>query len=265
MTDRNEEGRRTRASHLRWIPVAEMKVNPRAQRDFKEAQAEKYAADFDLEALGFPVVNLRDGSFYIVDGQHRVAALKMIGWGDQKIQCECYEGLTEAEEAELFLRRDERRAVSRFERFGIALTAERADQSDIDRIVRSNNLCISREKVPGAIGAIATLERVYRRGGPAVLGRTLRIIRDSFGDSGFETNVIDGIGLLCQRYNGQLDDKTAVDKLGKVSGGVNGLLGLAENTRRQTGNSKSHCVAATAVELINRGSARTQKLPSWWK
>jgi hypothetical protein len=48
-----------------------------------------------------------------------------------------------------------------------------------------------------------------------------------------------------------------------MHGGVNGLLGRAEQIRRQTGNPKNHCVAAAAVEAINRGRGG-KKLPSWW-
>lgn len=117
MTGTKDEHKKQRASHLRWVPIAEMKVSPKAQREFRKPHAEKFAADFDLEALGFPVVNIRDGHYWIVDGQHRVEALKMMGWADQQIQCECYEGMTEAEEADLFLRRDDRRAITSFDKF----------------------------------------------------------------------------------------------------------------------------------------------------
>ena len=82
-----------RESHLRWVPIKEMRSSPAAQRKYRRTHAATYAADFHLEALGYPVLSLRDGIFFIVDGQHRIKALEMIGWGDQQIQCEVYEGL----------------------------------------------------------------------------------------------------------------------------------------------------------------------------
>jgi hypothetical protein len=90
---------------------------------------------------------------------------------------------------------------------------------------------------------------VYRLG-PSPLARGLRIIRDAYGDAGFDAAVIDGMGHLCQRYNGQLDDGVAIDRLSSAHGGVSGLLAKAEVLRKQTGNSKSHCVAAAAVDII---------------
>jgi hypothetical protein len=264
MTEHNSSRRKERVAHLRWIAIAEMRVNPRAQRDFRQAHAAEMAANIDLEALGYPVVNRRDGHYYIVDGQHRIAALKMIGWGDQQIQCDCFEDMTEAEEAELFLRRDERKAIGTFDKFRIGMTAEREVELDIDRVVRAQGLCVARAKGSGAISAVGTLKKVYTQAGAATLGRALRIVRDAYGDAGLEAPVIMGIGLLCQRYNGTLDDDAAVQRLSNMHAGVSGLLGKAGQIRRSTGNQLGTCVAAAAVEVINAGRGG-KKLPPWWK
>lgn len=253
-----------RGARLRWVPIAQMKVNPLAQREMNQARVDRMAADFDLEALGTPVVSLRDDHAFIIDGQHRIEALKQMGWGDQQIQCETYEGLTEADEAELFLKKNDYLAVNAMSKFRSGITAGRPEECDIDRIVRSAGLVVSADSIPGAIRAVGTLRKVYARSGPSTLGRTLRIIRDAYGDPGLEAVVIDGIGLLCARYNGDLNDEEAIKKLASAHGGVNGLLGKAENLRRQTGNQKGHCVAAAAVELINRGRGG-KKLPGWWR
>ena len=79
-----------RASRLRWVRLGDMRVSPKAQREFRKAHAESLAANFDLEAIGFPVVSLRGGDYWIIDGQHRIAALKLNGFDDDDlIQCEC--------------------------------------------------------------------------------------------------------------------------------------------------------------------------------
>lgn len=265
MSESNSQGRKARISHLRWILIADLRVNPRAQRDFRPEKAAEIAADLDLEALGYPVVNHRGDHYYIVDGQHRVAALKMVGWGDQRIQCDCLEDLTEAEEAELFLRRDKRTSISTFDKFRISITAEREVEIDIDRIVRAQGLTVSRAKTTsGSVAAVGTLRKVYAQAGPAVLGRALRIIRDAYGDGGLEAPVIHGIGLLCQRYNTALDDAATVRRLSNAHGGVNGLLSKAENLRIRTGNQRAQCVAAAAVDIINAGRGG-KKLPSWFR
>lgn len=264
MANATGKNRVEREARLKWVPISLMKVSPLAQREANQARIDHLVANFDLEQLGTPTVNEREHAFYIIDGQHRVAACEAIGWGDQQIQCWSYVGLTEEEEAEKFLQLNDTLTVNALAKFRVGVRAGRDEECDIDRIVRAQGLCVSADQVPGAVRAVGTLRRIYVRSDGKTLARTLGIVRDAYGDSGMEAAVIDGIGLLCQRYNGQLEVPVAVERLGKVNGGVNGLLGDAEKLRRATGNQKGHCVAAAAVDIINRGRGG-KKLPSWWR
>lgn len=259
------ESKRSRASSLRWVPIAETRVSPRAQRDFSKAHAEEYAADFDLEALGYPVVSLRGDHYWIVDGQHRIAALKLIGWGDQSIECECYEGLTEEGEADLYLRRARRRGTKKFDEFRIAVAAQRGTQCQIERIVQREGLKISAGQDDGAISAVGALETIYGYG-TETFTRALRILRDSFvGDSAaFRAHLIKGMGLVCQRYDGVLDDERAVQRLSALSGGTIALTRRADALKLKTGHRRPDCVAAAIVDTINSGKGGS-KLESWWR
>lgn len=256
-----------RVAHLRWVPLSKIKVNPLAQRELNQGRVDKLVAEFDPEQLGAPTVNFRDEHYFMIDGQHRTAALKeWLGtdWESQHMQCWTYEGLTEEEEADVFLKLNDTLAVNAFAKFRVGLQAGRPDETDVDRIVRANGLRVSQDKGNGAISAVGTLVKVYRRAGGPSLGRTLRVIRDAYGDAGLESIVVDGLGLLCHRYNGELDDDRLVQRLSNAHAGVNGLLNKAEVLRQSTGNPKAHCVAAAAVDIYNaqRGG---KKLPSWWR
>lgn len=264
MSQPSGKNRVEREARLRWEPIGLMRVSPLAQRDLNKARVDHLVANFDLEQIGTPTVNRRNGGLYIIDGQHRVEALREIGWGDQQIQCWVYEGLSEQDEAEKFLQLNDTLTVNAYAKFRVGVRAGREDECVIDGIVQREGLCVSQDKIPGAISAVGTLRKVYVRSDAATLARTLGMIRDAYGDSGLEAAVIDGIGLLCQRYNGELDVPVAIERLGKVHGGVNGLLGNAEKLRLQTGNLRGHCVAAAAVTIINRGRGG-KKLPPWWR
>ncbi len=252
-----------REAKLAWVPIPLMRFSERAQRDYQQSRVDKLVAAFSLEQLGTPTVNLRGGVWFVIDGQHRIGALRDIGYGDQQVQCWTYEGMTEAEEAEMFLRLNDVLSVSAFAKFKVGVTAGRDEECDIDAIVRSAGLHIAQGGGYGAVAAVGTLRRVYQRG-PGCLARTLCIIRDSFGDPGMESVVIDGIGLLCDRYNGELTDERAIKGLSAARGGLKGLLGKAEILRQATHSPRAHCVAAAAVELINHGRGG-KKLPSWWR
>lgn len=265
MTTDTKATRVERQARLRWIPLEKMHVSSLAQRDLNRARVDRIAASFDCEQIGTPTVNERDNKFYVIDGQHRIEALRDIGWGDQQIQCWTYVGLTEEEEAEKFLKLNDVLAVNAFAKFRVGVRAGRVAECDIDRIVRAQGLVVTQDRsIDGAIAAVGTLTRIYHRAGAAVLARTLRIIRDAYGSPGLEAAVLDGVGLVCGRYNGDLQDELAVLKLSGVKGGVNGLLGRAEQVRRSTGQPRNHSVAAAAVEIINAGRGG-QKLASWWR
>lgn len=251
-------------SHLRWVAVADMVTSSVAQRELKQYRVDQIVAHYDEDKIGTPILSHRDGDYYVVDGQHRVEATRVARGEHSQIQCRVYEGLDESAEAELFLRFNDTLTVSAFDKFLVSVEAKRQEESDVNRIVKGQGLVISRDNIPGGIRAVGTLSKVYDRDGAVALRTALGIIRDAFGDSGFEAPVINGMGLLVARYHAELDVPTVVTRLSKVNGGVKGLLGKAEVLRRQTGGTKAHCVAAAVVDVINTGRGG-RKLPSWWK
>lgn len=253
-----------RRSHLEWVPIAEMRVPPTGQREFRPPAMSRIARDFDPDKLGYPLVNRRDGVYWIIDGQHRVAALKAMGWGDQQVQCEVFRDLTDAEAAEAFLGRQNRTNVRSLDEFRVAVEAERPRECDIDRVVRAQGLRIAAHRsTEGAVSCVSVLGRLYDRGGAAQLGRALRVTRDAFGTPGMGASVIEGVGLVCIRYQANLDEAAAAAKLGGRMGGVNDLLNRAGVLRKQTGRPVAHCVAAAVVDILNSGKGG-RKLTDWW-
>lgn len=256
-----------RASKVHPVPIAKMRVPPElvTQRPFRKAHGDYLAANLDLNKLGFPIVNHRDGNFWVLDGQHRVHALRENGFANEVLDCEVYENLTDAEMADIFLGRDDRKSVDPFSKFHIACTAGRKRETDIRRTVETQGLKVSKQRGEDCVGAVGALGRVYDRDGAVVLGQALRTIKHAYaGDpDAFDQHVIDGVALVFNRYNGQTNEKELAARLGDSAHGVRGLLRRAEAVRTKTGNQKSQCVAAVAVEIYNKGGGK--KLPSWWK
>lgn len=269
MAKRKTTNRIQREGVVKDVPILKMHISSRhAQREkINQARVDYLVSRFDFDKLGTPTLSHRDGEYYIIDGQHRIEAVKRV-IGDitmkDTLTCVVYDDLSEAEEAEKFLSMNDVLNVNVFDKFRVAVAAGRPDEVHIQKIVEGAQLCISRDKIPDSLSCVGTLRRVYLRSDGHTLARTLRIIRDAYGEAGFSSLVVDGIGHLCQRYNGVLDEDRATARLGNSRGGVNGLLNKAEVLHKQTGNAKAHCVAAASVDIINAGRGGN-KLPSWWK
>lgn len=255
-------------SKIQLVQLSLMTVSDRIQRELKEHRVEHLLAKFDLDHFGLPVLNHRDGKFFIIDGQHRIAALKRwlgTGWAEQQVECRSYESLTEVEEAEMFLRLNDALPVGAFDKFKTSITAHHIEELHISELLAAEGLSISKRKSSGAITAVKTLRNIYAAHGSPILGKTLRTLRDAFGDSGFEAVVMSGISQLYRRYS-ELDERLVMVRIRDMHGGVKGLLSQANVLHKQTGNALTSCIAAAAVEVINQGQGRgSQKLISWWK
>lgn len=259
-----------RISKIRPVPIASMRIPPAlvTQRQFRRAHGDSLAADLDLNKLGLLIINHRDGIYWVLDGQHRLYALKSNGFNEgYDIECEVYENLSDAEMADIFLGRDARRAVSPYDKFHVACTAGYARESDIRRTVEAQGLKISQTKDDGCIGAIAALGTVYDSAGSVVLGQVLRTIKNAYaGDTyAFDSQVIKGLGLVFNRYDGKTNERDLAARLSTTPQGVRGLLRRAESQRERTGNQKAQCVAAAVVEIHNKGAKAKERLTSWWK
>lgn len=250
-----------RNGHLRWVKVADVHINPRAQREYRPGWAAQIAADFDPDRFTPPLINLRHGKHYCFDGQHRFGAMRLMGWDDQEVQCWVYVDLTEAQEADLFLWHNNRKAIGSFEKFQVGVTAERTDEVDIDRIVRACGLKVAVGAENG-ISATTALRKVYAHG-PQTLQRTLRMVHNAYGDDGLKGDVIEGIGRLCARWNGQLNDAEATAKLQTVRGGLGALNTKAAFLKKSLSKPMPECYAGAATEIINGGKGG-KKLPNWW-
>lgn len=258
-------------SKIRPVPIGQMRIPPAlvTQREFRKAHGDRIAADLDLNKLGYPIINHRDGIYWVVDGQHRIYALKENGFGDKDVlDCEVYEGLTDAETADIFLGRDARKPIPLYDKFHVSCTAGRKRERDIQRAVEANGQKIGRNRSDG-ISAVGALGTVYDRSGDVVLGQVVRAINVGFGGDpmAFDRAVIEGLGLVFNRYNGRTNEKDLGARLSDLRQGARELLRKAEAIRVRTGNQKKQCVAAAVVDIYNRGKAPRDphRLPAWWK
>ncbi len=120
-----------------------------------------------------PVVSLRDdGLYYVVDGQHRIRALQQAGHNEKQILCEVQEGLTEKEEAALFLKLNNgRKAVAAYDKWKAELVARDPSALEIQKIVSAAGLRVTKAPGKNNICAVNALRSVHhsKKNLPSVL------------------------------------------------------------------------------------------------
>lgn len=86
-----------------YLPISVMHVDHHYQRPADPRWVTTIARNFDPDLLDVFKVNLRsDGTYWLINGQHRLRALRAKEMHDAVVCCDLYTGLTVAEEAKLF-------------------------------------------------------------------------------------------------------------------------------------------------------------------
>lgn len=161
---------------IRLLPLGALQVGG-YQRPTNTAQVEKIAAHFDEAKLGLPIVSARDGQYHLLDGAHRVAALRKIGY--THALCNVLSGLTYRDEAEYFRTQNQNtRQLTKYNLFKAGLESGDELCVEIDRITRANGFAVGMSfrsfNNISAIYALTTVCTVY---GYGTLDETLKLLR----------------------------------------------------------------------------------------
>lgn len=258
-------------AHTVWLPINTLIIDPTIQRPLDEKRAQRIADGFDADAFGIIHVSQReDGSRIIVDGQHRVAGVRLLGWIDQRVECKVYSGISRAEEARLFVKLNESVKVQPIPKFNARVVANERVAVAIQRILADNHWRVAIGQSPGCFMAVTAAETVYNgdRGrlgsdGPKALALTLRTITEAWGHdpAGANAYIVRGLGLLYTRHP-ELDRAALTRKLSAYPGGPSALIGAAKGLHSFRGGTLPQAVAEVIVELYNK-KRTAGRLPDW--
>src|SRR5579872_6883673 len=185
-------------STTEWLPIDQIAVDRSYQRQPSSSKIGLIAKRFNLYAAGFPVVSLReDGQLILVDGQHRLEAMKKLGIAS--VECAVIRGLTVQQEAEVYTYCNTvRKAPAALDVFRARLVAGDSTAIAIQSAVEKCDLSIqfqSGRRLPNSIWAVTALEDIYKRGREALLEKVLFLATRSWPDdiNALEAKVLLGI------------------------------------------------------------------------
>lgn len=247
---------------LRELSIDSLIIDPKLQRTLDRRRVKKIADDYDPEAVGVLTVSRRaDGTYHIMDGQHRHAAARLVGV--EKLMCRVFTGLSLAEEAKLFRLLNTTAKPTNIDLFKIRVVEGDPVAVDVSRIVGKHGWDVELSNSRAAFAATAAAERVYRQD-PAALEKAVSTVTRAWGHGreSVDNRIVEGVGLFFVRYGNTVDIDELIDKLSRFPGGAGALIGRARGLQNIIGSKVAQSLAEVVVELYNKGR-RTRALPPW--
>ena len=199
----------TKKETVKRLPELELKKIPldhirfaEYQRELKPSKVNKIVRNFVPDVMGIALVSFRNGEFYCIDAQHRVEALKKLGYTE--ILCQVLTGLTYEEECYRFVLLNTGRTqltanqvfhgrVEEKDKEAMALVeAFRKYRFDYNK----NNSA----KDDNLIGAVSKFVKMQKTFGMERVEKVLRIIRNAwYGDkNSVSSAIISGLSTFIQ-------------------------------------------------------------------
>lgn len=250
---------------LEQIRVDQFNIDHSYQRPISPTMVNRIIKAFDSRLFGIVTASRRaDGSYWVLDGQHRIAALIKMGKGNIAVPCEVLTGLSMEDEARVFhLRNANKKTMTPQEKFRGALAAGDERAVRIDRAVRAAGFQVnldSSELNGGLIPATSSLERVDRQYRDGHLETTLGLIRTTWGtDHGPRGNLITGLAYLLYLYRDTLNIKRFVEKLSDLT--LEHVYSMSKKYRESTKVATDIAVCAVLIDRYNHKLHHKNQLP----
>ncbi|HXI15186.1 MAG TPA: DUF6551 family protein [Chloroflexota bacterium] len=282
--ERKEKLRRVRSmagdarDHIdqRFIPLGLLKPSPTAQRDLNEDRALRLAENWVwTKCQALTVVPADDGTYEIIDGQHRWWAAWVTFDKDKELPCDVLVAVPTSDDvakAGHFLDiNTNRRALTGDTVFAKMLLAHRPEALTVVRVLESRGLELltksggRRQARDGEVLAGSTLLRLVREVGEAGLREIVRTLYEGWGisASAYSAHALTGTAQFLSRY--WADPNFRFEQLV-------GLMQRANNTPQAVEarasrflsalNGRRPAAFACAIhEIYNAGRVSIRKLP----
>lgn len=194
------------------------------QRPVNPREVDRLIREWDERLLDPIIVSFRDGKFYVVDGQHRISAMrKMNGGNGVMVSCKVYNGLTYEQEAALCYKLDKakkRLSLSQATN-ALAESGMDAETTEIRQLVENCGFVWALGKSRGKTGEIVTtraLVNAYRLLGGAAFTRMMNLLWDAWqGDPrSLTAAILSGMALFVKTYETEMCDKTFISRLSQA-------------------------------------------------
>lgn len=214
---------------LKRIPIDNIRVDL-YQRVKKSPKVRKMINDFVPDVIGIALVSFRNGEFWCIDGQHRIAAMKALGY--KEVWCQILTGLTYEEECERFnLLNTGRTQLTANQVFHCRVEGKDKFALELVAMFRKYRFDYNKNngtKDDNLIGAVSKFVKMQKNFGMGRVEKVLRILRNAwYGDkNSLSSAIITGLSTFLEE-NPNADEMTLTKALEKVIPNI--LIAQANN------------------------------------
>ena len=188
------------------------------QRGLNHGRVRQITENFDERVANEPKVSARDGGFYVFDGQHTVAARKLLNDGmDLPVLCKVYSGLTAKDEALLFAQQTGFAAkVYPGAKIRALVFAGEKTATAFAEATDSAGLRLSYDQARGKnrIGCVSAAYRLFQSVGDEIYTEALCLIAAAWKGhkDSMRTETIQGVIGFVDMYHDEYDPKRLVSR-----------------------------------------------------
>lgn len=249
-------------SEIRRLKVDQLMVDPAIQRNLDQRRVAKMAAEYDPEAVGVLTVSRRtNGSYHIVDGQHRHAAARAAEGDHAELTCRVFKALGAEDEARLFRWMNNTAKPQAIDLFRVKVVEGDPATVHLNSMITSLGWDINLSSGTHSFAAVTAAERIYRIDPPAV-ELALATITKAWGFDDADGRVFEGLGLIYAKHGSLVDLPAFADRLASFPGGQMAFLGKARGLADLIRATVPRAVAEVGVEVYN-ARRKAKALPAW--
>jgi hypothetical protein len=174
------------------------------QRMLDPRWVQKIVRDFDPHRPwdDIDVNRIPDGRLKVVEGQHRIAVARLMGW--THLWARVHTNLSVEDQARIYNTNAGRKNLTAGDRFRGALYEGKTEEIMVDLIVRRAGFRVNMDNGAtshGQIPAVGTLLQILNRYREGTLEAVLRLVADAYGTgTGPKTEVLGALAAFLARY-----------------------------------------------------------------
>jgi len=271
----NDDGNEEMDSYEEDLQVGDLEIDRQVQRQgLNSAKVERMVKSWNPNAQGKITVSYRHPTrtYVVVDGQHRVEAIRRLTDNAGTVPCIVFKGLTLAQEAQMFLDLNHTTVPPKIDKFKVQQKTE-GEEGDSARsiveLVGAYGWTVSRTAANGHVNAVSVLERLYAlsnkiEADPNLIQVTMLVITRAWGNDrfGVQAPILEGIGRMFAEYGSLLETDRLITVLKEYKGGPQTLTSEASQVSALRKGKVSMGVADILVNSYNKGR-RSKTLAPW--